>query len=144
MDVGRRILVLLTVVAATFGPQWCCCTFRAAPAASTTAAGGGCCCCEPDALPASCPVEQDGHERDRPCRCRESTQLAAVSIEQTWSGPDGSVIACPGWLAACRTARLPGCEPSGEPTDGGRWPRAGEIPTLSGRALLRALSTLRC
>lgn len=140
MDVVRRILVLLTVVATVVGPQCCCCTFRATAAETPS----GCCCCESEATPESCPVGQDGREGDHPCRCRESTEMAAVAMEPTWSGPDGSASACLGWLTARPTASLPGCEPSGEPTDGVGWPPAGESPTLAGRALLRALSTLRC
>lgn len=143
-----RTVVTIAAWAVIAGPQWCCCTLKtlAGPPTGNPAAGAepACCCCEAPASAAgsSCPLESHpaGHDQ---CPCRAKLRPVAMSGDTAvavgqvdlspWAGwqADGPLVWCP--EIAADSASL-----------GGRWPGPDETPRLSGRALLRALSTLRC
>jgi hypothetical protein len=144
-----RAVVTIAAWAVIAGPQWCCCTLKnlaALPAGNAAAsADAACCCCEAPASAggsSSCPLESRPAGDDGcPCRAKlrpvATSGHAAVAVGQ----PDLSPWA--GWHAAWPLAW---CPQIGLNTDSpaGRWPGPDETPRLSGRGLLRALSTLRC
>lgn len=151
MDRLRHLLVLVTCLALACGPQWCCCTLAGdAGGATAESDGGGCCCCAA-AADAAGSADADGaarrdaapvgHDGDRPCRCRESIQPAALA-GQAFPAPTGACEAAPlsPWdvaLAASLEALdgavvLAACQPA-----------AGEPPPRSGRTILRACGILR-
>lgn len=143
-----RSIVALTALAVIVGPQWCCCTFKTVAAVAEVE--GPCCCCEaPAAVPgssASCsPDSSEGHPAGGGgCPCRAKLRPVAASVGGTVST---------GFLEPTLQARglapwplsfwYPAIQPdvSSSPA---RWRSPADTPRLSGRALLRALSTLRC
>jgi len=143
-------LVALTACALVAGPQWCCCTLQAlepetsAEAPAQVPADGGCCCCRTltDA-PSSCPRDEGGHEGDGTCPCREKSRpLASLGgiVAVGDLGHASEVF----WQDAIPVGCGPLAQPAIARSGGGRWPARGKTPVLAGRALLRAMSTLRC
>lgn len=151
MDWLRHLLVLVTCLALLVGPQCCCCTLAGdAGGAAAERDGGGCCCCAASAdaagsLDADGAAHRDaapgGHDSDRPCRCRESIQSAALA-GQAFQAPTGACEAAPSgpWDAAL-SASLAALE--GAVVPAACQPAAGEPPPRSGRAILRACGILR-
>lgn len=151
MDRLRHLLVLVTCLALLVGPQWCCCAVAGdagGPAAASD--GSACCCCAASAEAAgmtdatgtvSPAVPPARHDSDRPCRCRESIQSAALA-GHAFQAPSGACEAASwGPWDAALAASLPALENAVVPA--ACQPAAGEPPPRSGRAILRACGILR-
>ncbi|RLS82962.1 MAG: hypothetical protein DWI04_04090 [Planctomycetota bacterium] len=142
MELSRRIIALSTVIAVVFGPQWCCCTFKASEsrvAHAATKGGECCCCCE---TPASCPTESGSHD-DGSCPCRSKSRTVAAPVAGVGGG-DLNLPSWSDWQGTWPIACGPAMQSVPSADEGVRRPALGEVPTLGGRALLRALSMLRC
>ena len=144
-----RTVVTIAAWAVIAGPQCCCCTLKtwAAMPADQAVAGGTvccCCCCESAAssTASSCPLERHPAGDDG-CPCRAKLRPVAAAVGGAVSISQLELSAWSGWQAAWPLAW---CSQIGPDTasQGGRWPGPDETPRLSGRELLRALSTLRC
>ncbi|MFM7412947.1 MAG: hypothetical protein ACKO6E_07035 [Planctomycetota bacterium] len=140
-----QLAVSVTAVAVLVGPQWCCCTLKSLGMGPTAAeaAGAGCCCCESPAAASSCPWErhQDG---DDPCPCRSKSRPVTASSTLVTSLGDLSLAPGADWRAAPPVACWLDPRPSTSAASVDRSAVADRTPVLAGRALLRALSTLRC
>jgi hypothetical protein len=151
MDRLRHLLVLVTCLALLVGPQCCCCTLAGGVGgAAAESDGGACCCCAASAdaagsADADAAAHRDaapgGHDSDRPCRCRDSMQPAALA-GHAFQAPSGACEAASwGPWDAALAASLPALE--GAVVPAACQPAADEPPPRSGRALLRACGILR-
>ena len=139
-----RTVVMITALAVLVGPQCCCCTLKtwASVPVDQAVAGGTCCCCESaaSATAPSCPLERHPTGDDG-CPCRANLRPVAAAVGGAGSISPLELSAWSGWQAAWAASWSLEIGPTVLPC---RWPGPGETPRLSGRELLRALSTLRC
>ena len=145
-----RTVVTIAAWAVIAGPQWCCCTLKtlaALPAGNAAAsAEAACCCCEAlisAAGSSSCPLESHPAGDDG-CPCRAKLRPVATSGDTAVAVGQPDLSPWAGWQAAWPLAWCPQQIGPDTASLGGRWPGPDETPRLSGRELLRALSTLRC
>ena len=140
-----RTVVTIAAWAVIAGPQWCCCTLETLAALPAGNAAAACCCCEAPASAAgssSCPLESHPAGDDG-CPCRAKLRPVATSGDTAVAVGQPDLSPWAGWQLAWPLVWGPQIGPD-TASLGGRWPGPDETPRLSGRALLRALSTLRC
>jgi len=135
-----RSIVTLAALAVIAGPQWCCCTFKSVAAET---AAERCCCCESSA--ACSPDAPEGHPAgDEGCPCRAKLRPVAASVGGTVSsGSFDDASWARGFAASQISPGRAAIRPDDFSSPGRGWSPEGP-PRLAGRALLRALSTLRC
>ena len=143
-----RTVVTIAAWAVIAGPHWCCCTFKtlaALPAGNAAAsAEAACCCCEAPIAAAGSSGPLESHPAgDDGCPCRAKLRPVATSGDTAVVVGQPDLSPWAGWQAAWPLAWCPQIGPD-TASLGGRWPGPDETPRLSGRELLRALSTLRC
>ena len=140
---SRFVLAVLLALAVIFGPQWCCCTLKAVAASPVAAdAGSCCCCCERPIDPASsCPA---GGDHDGACPCRGKPRPVATPAGWLASG-GGFDIGPSTWGPGIWSAAFVPSSPHDRiSVSHGRSMAVAAPPVIGGRALLRALSVLRC
>lgn len=141
---SRSIMAAVLALAVVVGPQLCCCSFSsfAAPPTAPDTAARGCCCEQPTGGASSCP-KGSGQSRGSSCPCRGKARSVAIlaggfvpglqlGIEY-WTGES---IWLAVWMPSAHHVRTSNTlvRPRG----------VEDVPVIGGRALLRALSILRC
>lgn len=144
---SRSIVAVLLALAIVVGPQLCCCSFgslAASPVATETAAKGCCCCCEqPTDGASSCP-EDGGQNGGNSCPCRGKPRAVATIAGGIVPGWQLDVESWTGGQGMRLTAWMPLTHHSSAPNTSVRPRGVEDVPVIGGRALLRALSILRC
>lgn len=144
---SRPIVAVLLALAIGVGPQLCCCSFSsfAAPtAAADTAAKSCCCCCEqPTDGASSCP-EDGGTHGGKSCPCRGKPRAIATLNGWGVSGWQLDIGSWAGGQSVWSMAWMPWAHHVSTPDTSIRPRGVEDVPVIGGRALLRALSILRC
>lgn len=134
----HRMLSILLVGAALFGPSVCCCTMKVASAGSSAPS---CCCCRQDDSAKQCP-ENSGGKREHECPCRKH-QTVGVRLDDSLILPTSrSVKRVIERSDICLPVLF--CQADGMSSRGTRHQPGSCVPIQAGRALLIAHGVSRC